>query len=98
VLDRDVYRELVPDWRASQQKDVEDVCAGADTHVWMALDAGATVGFIAVKLDAETRVGEIYMVAVDPDAQGRGMGAALGRFALDWMKGWDVACNGRDRR
>ena len=31
-------------------------------------------------------MGEIYMVAVDPDFQGRGIGSALIEFALDWMK------------
>ncbi|WP_218596867.1 hypothetical protein [Chroogloeocystis siderophila] len=27
MMDFDVYRELYPDWRVSQQKAVEDVCA-----------------------------------------------------------------------
>jgi GNAT superfamily N-acetyltransferase len=31
-------------------------------------------------------MGEIYMVAVDPDFQSRGIGSALIEFALDWMK------------
>jgi GNAT superfamily N-acetyltransferase len=31
-------------------------------------------------------MGEIYMVAVDPDFQGRGIGSALIEFALGWMK------------
>ena len=29
---------------------------------------------------------EVYMVAVDPGFQGRGIGTALIEFALDWMK------------
>jgi GNAT superfamily N-acetyltransferase len=44
------------------------------------------VGFVAVKLDLESSMGEIYMVAVDPDFQGSGIGTALMEFALDWMK------------
>lgn len=87
VMDLDVYRELYPDdWRVSQQTAVETVCAAEDTHVWVALDAGSITGFVAAKLDAETRMGEIYMVAVDPDFQGRGIGSTLTQFALDWMK------------
>lgn len=86
VLDRDVYRELLPDWRLSQHKAVEGVCAAADTHVWVAISADSTVGFVAVKLDAEASMGEIYMLAVDPDFQGHGVGTALTAFALDWMK------------
>ena len=31
-------------------------------------------------------MGEIYMVAVDPDFQGHGIGSALIEFALAWMK------------
>jgi ribosomal protein S18 acetylase RimI-like enzyme len=63
-----------------------DVCAAEDTNVWVAIDAGSTVGFVAVKLRSEESMGEIYMVAVDPDFQGRGIGSALIEFALAWMK------------
>jgi len=87
AMDADVYREFYPDhWRVSQQKAVEDVCTAEETNVWVAIDAGCTVGFIAVKLDSESSMGEIYMVAVDPDFQGHGIGSALIEFALDWMK------------
>jgi GNAT superfamily N-acetyltransferase len=88
VMDAGVYRELYPDnWRVSQQKAVEDVCAAEDTNVWIAINAGSTVGFVAVKLDFESsRMGEIYMIAVDPDFQGRGIGSALIEFTLAWMK------------
>lgn len=87
TMDFDVYQELYPeDWRVSQQRAVESVCTAEDTHVWVAMDAGSITGFVAAKLNAETRMGEIYMVAVDPDAQGCGIGSALIEFALDWMK------------
>jgi len=87
VMDPDVYRVFYPDsWRVSQQKAVEDVCAAEDTNVWVALDADSVVGFVAVKLHSEDSMGEIYMVAVDPDFQGQGIGSALIEFALEWMK------------
>ncbi|WP_333198513.1 GNAT family N-acetyltransferase [Microcoleus sp. S28C3] len=87
AMDADVYREFYPDdWRVSQQKAVEDVCTAEDTNVWVAIDADSTVGFIAVKLHLDSRMGEIYMVAVDPDFQSRGIGTALTEFALLWMK------------
>ncbi|NJO40267.1 MAG: GNAT family N-acetyltransferase [Cyanobacteria bacterium CRU_2_1] len=95
AMNADVYRAFYPNhWRVSQQKAVEDVCAAEDTHVWVARvfdrpevnDAGSTVGFVAVKLHSEDSMGEIYMVAVDPDFQGHGIGSALIEFALDWMK------------
>lgn len=88
AMDADVYRAFYPDnWRVSQQKAVEDVCAAEDTNVWVAIDdAGSTVGFVAVKLDSESSMGEIYMIAVDRDFQGNGIGTALTEFALDRMK------------
>lgn len=86
AMDLDVYQVFYPDWRVSQQQAVEDVCAAKDMHVWVAIDADSTVGFVAVKLHAETSMGEIYMIAVDPDAQGHCIGSALTAFALEWMK------------
>ena len=87
AMNADVYQAFYPNhWRVSQQKAVEDVCAAEDTKVWVAIDAGSTVGFVAVKLHSEDSMGEIYMVAVDPDFQSRGIGSALIQFALAWMK------------
>ena len=95
AIDADVSQVFYPDtWRVTQQKSVEDVCAAEETTVWVARvfdrsevnNAGSIVGFIAVKLHSEDSMGEIYMVAVDPDFQGRGIGSALIEFALDWMK------------
>jgi ribosomal protein S18 acetylase RimI-like enzyme len=86
VMDVDVYRALHPDWRVSQQKAVEGVCAAEDTKVWVAIDAGSPVGFVAVKSHSAPRMGEISMIAVDPDYQRRGIGTALTAFALDRMR------------
>jgi GNAT superfamily N-acetyltransferase len=87
AMDADLYHAFYgDDWRASQQKAVEDVCAADHTTVWVAMDADSVVGFIAVTLDPEESMGEIYMVAVDPDFQGNGIGSALINFALDWIK------------
>jgi ribosomal protein S18 acetylase RimI-like enzyme len=87
AMNADVYQTFYPDsWQVSQQKAVEDVCAAEDTNVWVAIDTGTTVGFVAMKLDPESSMGEIYMVAVDPDFQGRGIGSALTKFAIERMK------------
>ena len=87
AMNSDVYQVFYPDnWRVSQQKAVEDVCTAEDTNGWLAIASGSPVGFIAVKLHSEDSMGEIYMVAVDPDFQGQGIGSTLIKFALDWMK------------
>jgi ribosomal protein S18 acetylase RimI-like enzyme len=62
------------------------VCAAEDTKVWVAIDAGTTVGFVAVKFHSAPHMGEISMIAVEPDYQHRGIGTALTAFALDRMR------------
>lgn len=92
VMDAEVFQAFYPDgWRASQQQAVEAVCAAEDTPVWVAIEAGAPVGFVAVKLHTEASMGEIYMLAVDPEMQGCGIGTALTTFALDWIKAAGMA-------
>ena len=87
IMNADVYLVFYPDtWRVTQQKAVEDVCTAADTKVWVAIDGDFTLGFVAVNLHPEDSMGEIYMIAVDPDFQGQGIGSTLIEFALDWMK------------
>jgi ribosomal protein S18 acetylase RimI-like enzyme len=86
AMDPDVFREQHPDWRVTQRKAVESVCADADVHVWVAREGSQTVGFVALKLHTEDRMGEIYMIAVDPDFQRRGIATALTHHSLAWLK------------
>lgn len=87
VLAPEVFQTFYPNgWQISQQQAVEAVCADENNHVWVARDDDATAGFVAVKLHTADSMGEIYMIAVDPERQGRGVGAALTAFALDWIK------------
>jgi GNAT superfamily N-acetyltransferase len=87
VLAPEVFSEFYPDgWRVVQQKSVEGVCAADEMHIWVATEADSAVGFVAVKLHSTDKMGEIYMIAVDPDYQGRGIGTSLTNFALDWMR------------
>jgi GNAT superfamily N-acetyltransferase len=86
----EVYQVFYPEgWRASQQKAVADVCAAQEHQVWIAEEVeeeGTPVGFVAVKLHPEGQIGEIYMIAVDPDFQRRGHARALLDVALAWIK------------
>ena len=66
---------------------MEEVCATKKERVWVAEAGASAVGFVAVEFDhPERSMGEISMLAVDPDHQGRGIGTALTRFALDRLK------------
>jgi ribosomal protein S18 acetylase RimI-like enzyme len=95
VLNPNVYEVFYPEhWQVSQQQAVEAICADENTNVWVAIvtdpsesqGADKVVGFTAVKLHREDRIGEIYMIAVDPGFQGRGIGSALIEFALKQMQ------------
>jgi len=48
---------------------------------------GAVVGFVAIELHRPERgMGEISMLAVDPDHQGGGIGTALTKFVLERLE------------
>ena len=87
VLGSDIFGRLHPDWREDQRRAVEDVCAAKKGRVWVADVQGDVVGFVSVEVFYAGRsMGEISMLAVDPDHQGRGVGTALTGFALDRLK------------
>jgi ribosomal protein S18 acetylase RimI-like enzyme len=73
-----------PDWRTYQEKDVRRACqtyrvSVADVH-------GEVVGFTAVDLPDGEDHGEIYMLAVRPGHQGKGIGSALTEAAMEQMR------------
>ncbi|MEJ7871215.1 MAG: GNAT family N-acetyltransferase [Rubrobacteraceae bacterium] len=87
AMESEVYEQLYPEgWRESQRQAVEAVLAAKKTRVWVAKVGTSTVGFVAVDLHPESSMGEIYMLAVDPDYQGGGIGTALTEFALARIK------------
>ncbi len=87
TLGSEIFRRQHPDWRADQRRAVEEVCATKKGRVWVAEAGASAVGFVAVEFDNPLRsMGEISMLAVDPDHQDRGIGTALTGFALDRLK------------
>ena len=81
------FAAFYPDgWQVRQRIDVTNVCQDPACTVWVALDDGAVTGFVATRSHSEDSMGEIYMIAVDPDRQRRGIGTALTDFALDRMR------------
>jgi ribosomal protein S18 acetylase RimI-like enzyme len=86
VLGAEIYARLYPDWRASQKADVERVCTEEKYTVWVAEAEGQVAGYVAYTTDAETKVGEVYMLAVDPGRQRRGLGTRLNALALDRLR------------
>ena len=87
ALGSEIFKRQHPDWREDQRRAVEGVCAAQKGRVWVAEVGGSAVGFVVVELHhPERSMGEISMLAVDPDYQGGGIGTALTEFALDRLK------------
>lgn len=85
AMNPEIYRIFYPDWREAQAKAVSDACADAAMSAWVAEEAGRVAGFVVTRRCDET-LGEIYMVAVDPDFQKAGIGRALADFAVERLK------------
>ena len=87
VLGSEIFGRQHPDWREDQRRAVEEASAANKGRVWVAEVDARAVGFVAVELHhPERSMGEITMLAVDPDYQGGGIGTALTEFALDRLK------------
>jgi len=93
ALEPSVWQQFYPDgWQVSQEKSVRDTCANADMKTWVAIEGGNVAGFVVVRFH-EGKLGEIYMIAVDPDYQRRGIAMAMTDFAVERMKeaGMEIA-------
>ncbi len=85
LLGRDLNTLVYPDWHTTQHQELLESTADATTSLWVAEHNGGVVGFVVLDLDSLSKVGELSLIAVHPDHQGRGIGTAMNRFALDHM-------------
>ena len=85
ALDPDFYAISYPGgWEKNQRAAV--AASLENEHAWIWDEGGAPAGFVTVKLDEESKLGEIYMIAVDPDHQQKGIAKALTDFAVEQMR------------
>ncbi len=83
----EIYSILYPDWRTSQSAGVAAVCQ--DTvkyHTLVAQYGEKVVGFLAYELKSEEARGEVLLLAVHPEYQNAGIGAALNLRALELLR------------
>ena len=73
-------------WLQRQLADVEATCSDPETDMWLSLTEEAPSGFLGLRAHQEDSMGEIYIIAVDPTYQRRGVGQALMTFAFSWMR------------
>jgi ribosomal protein S18 acetylase RimI-like enzyme len=87
VMGDEIFGRLYgDDWRRQQQEDVEKALRDEKSEVWVADVDGEVAGFASAVVDADTRMGEISMVAVDPDSQNHGLGTQLTNVATEWLR------------
>ena len=88
VLGEDLHTLLHgTDWREHQAREVRAALEDGANRVWVAEDGRRIVGFVVAKVADDARlIGEIYMVAVDPDAQRHGVGSSLTEHAGAWLR------------
>ncbi len=86
ALGVEIFRRLHPDWRVDQDNAVRAVLADPAMEVWVAESAAVPTGFVAAKLDPDSSIGEVYMLAVDPETQDQGVGSALTELATNWLR------------
>jgi GNAT superfamily N-acetyltransferase len=87
ILGAELYPiAIYPDWRKGQQEVVEKICLDEKMNTWVAEVEGQVVGFVTYELNHETKIGEVQLLAVLPEAQNHGIGTQLNLFALQKLK------------
>jgi GNAT superfamily N-acetyltransferase len=86
VVGHDIFIGLHGDWQRYQTRSVRETLVNNAMRVWVAAAQERVLAFVAATLDSDRLVGEIWMLAVDPDDQSHGVGTALTEFATDWLR------------
>ena len=83
---KDLFDRLRPAWESAQATLIESLLADRDRKTWVAERAGVLSGFVVVKTDDATGLGDIDVVAVRPGEQRSGIGSRLVEVSLDWLR------------
>ncbi len=84
VWGRPLFERFYPDWSTQQAAEVGEALDANPT--WVVTVHATVAGFINLIFNDETRIGEIYMIAVDPDYQRRGLATLLTQHAISAMR------------
>jgi GNAT superfamily N-acetyltransferase len=86
ALGGELFTRLRGDWRQGQSAAVRQVLADDTVRAWVAEAEHRVAGFVAATLHPGSDIGEIAMIAVEPDRQGAGIGTALLQTATEWLR------------
>lgn len=84
IWGRPLYERFYPDWSTQQAAAVGEALGVNPT--WVVTVHATVTGFVNVIFNDETRIGEIYMIAVDPDYQRDGLATLLIQHATSAMR------------
>jgi ribosomal protein S18 acetylase RimI-like enzyme len=77
-----VYNAFYPHgWEDRQRRDLAALLDAEGTKLWLAMRGAIVVGFVGLRLHPDDRMGEIHIIAVDPEQQRQGVGRRLLAFA-----------------
>jgi ribosomal protein S18 acetylase RimI-like enzyme len=82
-----VYQAFYPDgWRARQLADIGAFLDRSPDQVYVATRAREVLGWMGLRFHPEDRMGEIYIIAVDPRHQRQGVAHALMQHGYEQMQ------------
>jgi ribosomal-protein-alanine N-acetyltransferase len=74
------------DWATRKRQSIDADCDAHPAGILVAEEDGRVIGYVTTRLNAESRLGWIPNLAVDPTWQGRGLGRQLLEAALDYLR------------
>ena len=81
------YRAFYPDgWEVRQAADINGFLRNEGDLAWVAMDENKLIGWIGLRMHPDDSMGEIYILAVDPDRLREGMSTLLINHGMDHMR------------
>lgn len=78
-----VYGAFYPEgWWVRQASEIVNYLDKEGDSAWVAAEAQSLLGWVGTRLHPEDKMGEIHILAVDPDHHRRGIGSALIAHAI----------------
>ncbi|MBT5829976.1 MAG: GNAT family N-acetyltransferase [Candidatus Latescibacteria bacterium] len=88
IMGADMHDVLCANWEENKAGQVRGQFEQHPEGVYVVIqeESGHVVGFVTMRVNMEKSLGTIGNNAIDPSVQGRGVGSAMHRFALDRFK------------
>lgn len=94
-IERNIEHQFGPvggrTWGERKARTVSRDCAEEPAGVFVAEAGGEVIGYVTVRTDPFTRIGRIPDLAVADGHRGEGVGSALIRHAVAWMRAQGMA-------